>query len=77
MLNHSLKFHKFTFLFSTLFTPEIQMEGVFLCSWEFMSSLSLYDNILTSSWLKYPISHCISNIYKLKSDKGILYFNPL
>ena len=30
MIKSSLKFHKFTYLFSTLFTPEIQMK-VYFC----------------------------------------------
>ena len=32
MINHSSKFHKFTFFVFYSFTPEIQMNGAFLCS---------------------------------------------
>ena len=32
MMNHSSKFHKFTFLCFLLFHPEIQMKGALFCS---------------------------------------------
>ena len=50
------------------------MKGAFFVLWEFTSSLPCKTILWWSSWLKYPINYCI---YKLKCEKGMLYFNPL
>ena len=57
------------------FTPEIQMKGAFFLFFGNLHQAFPFKTIFWwSSWLKYPINCCI---YKLKCEKGILYFNPL